>query len=88
MRMPGNKTKLVCIIGGASDRADIPTQMLIASMNVARLSFLHGDFDSHARTIKRLRDAEKQTARRLPTCVDLPGPKIRIGTEREQQHEC
>ncbi len=79
MQLPGNKTKLVCTIGPASDETDTLVQMLNAGMNVARLNFSHGDFDSHARTIERLRDAEKRTGRRLAIMADLPGPKIRIG---------
>lgn len=79
MNLPGNKTKLVCTIGPASDKPEILAQMLYAGMNVARLNFSHGDFESHAQTIQRLREAEAKTGRRLAIMADLPGPKIRIG---------
>jgi len=33
-------------------------QMLDAGMNVARLNFSHGDHESHAKTIKTLKEAK------------------------------
>ncbi|MCB1801529.1 MAG: pyruvate kinase [Gammaproteobacteria bacterium] len=79
MDLPRNKTKIVCTIGPASDSPAMLRDMLVAGMNVARLNFSHGDFDSHAQTIKRLREAAAATGRRLAIMADLPGPKIRIG---------
>jgi pyruvate kinase len=79
MYPPSTRTKLVCTIGPASDSPAVIEAMLEAGMNVARLNFSHGDFDSHAAVIERLRDASKRTGRRLAIMADLPGPKIRIG---------
>jgi pyruvate kinase len=53
--------------------------MLLAGMSVARLNFSHGDFDAHAASIARLREASGATGRRLAIMADLPGIKIRIG---------
>lgn len=58
--------------------------MLHAGMNVARLNFSHGDFDTHATVIRRLRQAPDATGRRLAIMADLPGVKIRIGELREE----
>ena len=79
-----NKTKLVCTIGPASDRPAVLREMLRAGMNVARLNFSHGDFDSHARVIADLREAADEVGRRLAIMADLPGPKIRIGELAEE----
>ena len=58
--------------------------MLLAGMNVARLNFSHGAFESHRQVIENLRAAAAATRRRLAIMADLPGPKIRIGQfERE-----
>jgi pyruvate kinase len=79
MEPPRNKTKLVCTVGPASDIPEVLREMLLAGMNVARLNFSHGDFETHAQTIARLREAAETTGRRLAIMADLPGPKIRIG---------
>ncbi len=82
-RLPGNKTKLVCTIGPASDSNEMIERMLKAGMNVARLNFSHGDFASHGEVIKKIRAASKKTGRRAAIMADLPGPKMRIGTLAE-----
>jgi len=84
MLMPSNKTRIVCTIGPASDNAATLDAMLRAGMNIARLNFSHGDFESHGRTIKNLREASERTKLRLAIMADLPGPKMRIG-EMEQE---
>ncbi|MBE0569884.1 MAG: pyruvate kinase, partial [Deltaproteobacteria bacterium] len=56
-------------------------------MNVARLNFSHGAFDSHHRVIVNLRAAARATGRRLAIMADLPGPKIRIGQLKEEPVE-
>ena len=79
MKLPGNKTKIVCTIGPASESPKIMEQMIQAGMNVARLNFSHGDFDGHRRVIENLRAAARATGQRVTIMADLPGPKIRIG---------
>lgn len=79
MRYPANKTKIICTIGPATQSQDMMDALLRAGMNVARLNFSHGDFDSHGETIKLLRAASQRTGHRLAIMADLPGPKMRIG---------
>lgn len=55
MTLPSNKTKIVCTMGLASESLEIMEQMIRAGMNVARLNFSHGDFDSHKKIIENLR---------------------------------
>ena len=79
MTLPPCKTKIVCTIGPASESPEVLEQMIRAGMNVARLNFSHGDFDSHRRVIGRLRAAARAVGRRVTIMADLPGPKMRIG---------
>jgi len=79
MRLPTNKTKIVCTIGPASHSPEIMEQMIQAGMNVARLNFSHSDFAGHQEVIKNLRAAARAAGRRVAIMADLPGPKIRIG---------
>jgi pyruvate kinase len=53
--------------------------MLLEGMNVARLNFAHGDFESHAQVIENLRAAADSVSKRVAIMGDLPGPKMRIG---------
>jgi len=87
MKLPGNKTKLVCTIGPASDRQDILERMILAGMNVARLNFSHGNQDYHRVLIERLRLASRAVDRRVAIMGDLPGPKMRIGEVRDEPYE-
>ena len=84
MPFPANKTKIVCTIGPASDSPEVLEKMIAAGMNVARLNFSHGDFESHGETIQKIRAASEAAKRRVAIMADLPGPKIRIG-EFEQE---
>jgi pyruvate kinase len=84
MKLPPNKTKIVCTIGPASESPEVMEKMILAGMNVARLNFSHGDFDGHKKAIENLRTAAKMTGRRIAILADLPGPKIRIGELAEE----
>ncbi|HSW64328.1 MAG TPA: pyruvate kinase [Dissulfurispiraceae bacterium] len=79
MTLPKCKTKIVCTIGPASDSQDVLERMIRTGMNVARLNFSHGDFESHARVVQRVRTAAAAVGRRVTLMADLPGPKMRIG---------
>jgi pyruvate kinase len=85
--LPPNKTKIVCTIGPASESERVMEQMLLAGMNVARLNFSHGDFESHKRVIDTLRSASRTTGRRVAIMADLSGPKMRIGKLKEEPVE-
>ncbi len=87
MKLPANKTKIVCTIGPASESLDTMVQMIRAGMSVARLNFSHGDFASHKKVIENIRAAAKATGRRVAIMADLPGPKMRIGKLAEEPIE-
>jgi pyruvate kinase len=78
--LPDHKTRIVATIGPASSSPGVMRALVGAGMDVARLNFSHGDFESHARVIADLRAAAAATGRRLAIMADLPGPKMRIGT--------
>lgn len=79
MKLPANKTKIVCTIGPSSSSRGVMEQMLLAGMDVARLNFSYGDFTSHAKVIKDLRAAAQTVGKRVAIMADLPGPKMRVG---------
>ncbi|MGD8343003.1 MAG: pyruvate kinase [Desulfobacterales bacterium] len=87
MPFPAHKTKIVCTIGPASDSPEILERMIRAGMNIARLNFSHGDFESHAKNIQKIRAAAKAIEKRVAIMADLPGPKMRIGELEEEPIE-
>jgi len=79
MQIPDHKTKIVCTIGPASSSEEVIRQLVLAGMNVARINFSHGDFESHREVIQRVRKVAAELDRTIAILADLPGPKIRIG---------
>jgi len=77
--LPAHKTKIVATIGPASESPEMLVRLIRAGMNVARLNFSHGNPSKHAEVIQRIRDAARETGRRVAIMADLPGPKLRLG---------
>ena len=48
-------------------------------MNVARLNFSHGDYDTHKNSIELIRQISKRFDRPVAILQDLQGVKIRVG---------
>ena len=76
---PEHKTKIVATIGPASESPEMLVRLIRAGLNVARLNFSHGDLPKHAEVIRRIREAARETGRRVAIMADLPGPKMRLG---------
>ena len=85
--LPKKKTKIVCTIGPASQSQAVLTKMLEHGMDIARINFAHGDFDSHRQTIANIRNAAAKAGSRVAIFGDLPGPKMRIGKLEEEPIE-
>ncbi|MCX5844147.1 MAG: pyruvate kinase [Deltaproteobacteria bacterium] len=87
MMLPRNKTKIVCTIGPASESAEVMDRMIQAGMNIARLNFSHGSFDSHRTVVRSLRSAARAAGKRIAIMADLSGPKMRIGNLAQEPVE-
>ncbi len=79
MILPRNRTKIVCTIGPASESPEMMEKLIRAGMNVARLNFSHGSFESHGAVVRNLRAAASAAGKRVAIMADLSGPKMRIG---------
>ena len=74
------RTKIIATLGPASaDQATI-SRMVEAGMDVARLNFSHGTFESHAALIAAVRAASEEHGRAIAIMQDIQGPRIRVGT--------
>ena len=81
----GKKTKIVCTIGPATESADMLEKLVEAGMNVMRLNFSHGDFNEHQGRVDNLRKVMKKTGKTVAILQDLGGPKIRIGSFKDEK---
>jgi pyruvate kinase len=74
-----NKTKIVATIGPSSNTREVLERLIEAGMNVARLNFSHGNYESHSEVIRTLRHLARSMNRSVGILLDLQGPKIRVG---------
>ncbi|MEX1997307.1 MAG: pyruvate kinase [Candidatus Andersenbacteria bacterium] len=73
------RTKIVCTIGPASATSETLVKMITAGMDVARLNFSHGSYDSNLALLEKVRTAADKVGRPVGILLDLQGPKIRVG---------
>ena len=73
------RTKIVATIGPASEEMKTILELIKRGMNVARLNFSHGSYESHSELIRNIRGAAKALKTRVAILADLQGPRVRIG---------
>ena len=73
------RTKIIATLGPASADPEIISQMVDAGMDVARLNFSHGSYESHAGLIAAVRAAASDHDRAVAVMQDIQGPRIRVG---------
>ncbi|MCX8023482.1 MAG: pyruvate kinase [Syntrophorhabdaceae bacterium] len=78
------KAKIVCTIGPATSDESMLKSLIENGMDVARLNFSHGDYETHGRIIDRIRKISEEIGRDVAILQDLQGVKIRIGPVRDE----
>ncbi len=73
------KAKIVCTIGPASSSTKAVHQIIKAGMNVARLNFSHGTYETHKKAFHTIRAGARAYNCPVAILQDLKGLKIRIG---------
>ena len=73
------RAKIVATLGPASSSSDVIRQLFLSGVDVFRMNFSHGDFESHASRFKMVRDLEQEFGRPIGILADLQGPKLRVG---------
>ena len=77
--MDMRKSKIVCTIGPASGSRGMIHSLIKNGMDVARLNFSHGDYESHRKVIGFIREESKKLKKPVAILQDLQGIKIRVG---------
>ncbi|MCP4309023.1 MAG: pyruvate kinase [bacterium] len=74
------KTKIIATLGPAVASLEKITELVEAGMDVARLNFSHGDYDSHHQFTQWVRTAAHNLGKPVAVLQDIQGPRIRVGT--------
>src|SRR4030043_35390 len=77
--LSNRKAKIVCTIGPSSADREMIFSLIKNGMDVARLNFSHGDYTTHKKAIKFIRDGSRRYNRPVAILQDLQGIKIRVG---------
>ncbi|HEU4600250.1 MAG TPA: pyruvate kinase [Solirubrobacterales bacterium] len=83
----GRRTKIIATVGPASWEPAVLERLVEAGTDVFRLNFSHAGRDRQARTIAAVRAAAERVGREVAILGDLPGPKLRIGSIRNDVAE-
>jgi pyruvate kinase len=79
----GRRTKIIATVGPASWEPAVLERLVAAGADVFRLNFSHSAPDRQAQTIADIRGAAERVGREVAVLGDLPGPKLRIGSLRD-----
>lgn len=71
--------KILATLGPASRSTRNIIEMIEHGADAFRVNMSHGDHDTHAETIARVRKAAQETRRHIGVLCDLQGPKLRLG---------
>lgn len=77
------RTKILATVGPASDKVEILAALIRAGVNVFRLNFSHGTHEYHSQVLANIRTAMRETGLIVGILQDISGPKIRVGTLKE-----
>lgn len=72
------KAKIVCTIGPASSDKKIIRELIKNGMDVARLNFSHGDYQTHKQVASVVREEALKQKKIIAILQDLQGIKIRV----------
>ena len=75
-----NKTKIVATMGPATADVQVLEQMFLEGLDICRINFAHGDYGAVLQTINNIRALNKKLNKHIGILADLQGPKLRIGT--------
>ncbi|MEG1806210.1 MAG: pyruvate kinase, partial [Clostridia bacterium] len=74
------KTKIICTIGPACNDEKTFSLLAKAGLNVARLNFSHGDYETHKKNIDMIKKVRAELNLPIAILLDTKGPEVRIRT--------
>lgn len=77
------RTKILATIGPSTNSKEMIEEVIMAGVNGCRLNCSHGSDEERDQQIKWIREAAKRKGRSVAILQDLQGPKIRLGTLKD-----
>jgi pyruvate kinase len=77
------RAKIVATVGPASAEPAMLKALFHAGVDTFRMNFSHGAHEGHAKVHAAIRSLEAEVGRPIGILQDLQGPKIRVGTVRD-----
>jgi pyruvate kinase len=81
--MKTKRTKIVATIGPATSEKEKIKELIESGMNVARINFSHGDYDSNGKLIRNIKELREEMNLPIGIIADLQGPRIRTAVKKE-----
>lgn len=78
-----NKTKIIATMGPACSSVEMLKKIINAGVDVCRVNFSHGDWDTHLEVVNNIRQANAELGTNVAILGDLQGPKLRIGEVKD-----
>ena len=78
------RTKIVATIGPASDSPEMMRKIIKAGVDVFRLNFSHGSYESYDKVITNIKKIREEMEVPLPIILDTKGPEIRTADVKEK----
>ncbi|WP_426616087.1 pyruvate kinase [Bradyrhizobium sp. McL0616] len=79
------RAKIVATVGPASASPEMLKALFLAGVDTFRLNFSHGTQEDHATVHAAIRSLERELQSPIGILMDLQGPKIRVGTLRDNK---
>ncbi|GAB5387760.1 MAG: pyruvate kinase [Alphaproteobacteria bacterium] len=81
------QTKIVATLGPATDSREMIEACIKAGVDVFRFNFSHGSHEDHKKRMQLVRELEYELDRMITVLADLQGPKLRVGTFKDEKIE-
>lgn len=85
MEQKEKKTKIVCTLGPSTESEEILRKLIECGMDVARMNFSHGSYESHEEEIRKIKKLREEMGIPVAILLDTKGPEIRTGLAKDDQ---
>ncbi len=81
------KAKILATLGPESSSLETIEKLFVAGCDVFRMNFSHGSIENHRKNYDAIRSLEKKYSHATCILADLQGPKLRVGSFKNQKIE-